>query len=98
MRHDIPFREDLNWKSAYSYREFLERAKGFISTEETRKLTHNEASHVNSPPNNNANQSFGRQNNKRGIDNNNDNADNAARRGQNHAPNPLEDLTSLLSL
>ncbi|GMN58451.1 hypothetical protein TIFTF001_027547 [Ficus carica] len=98
MRHDILFREDLNWKSAYSYQEFLERSKAFIKAEETRKLTHNEASHVNNLPNNNSNQSFGRQNNKRGRDNNNDNADNAARRRQNHSLNPLEDLTSMLSL
>ncbi|GMN47023.1 hypothetical protein TIFTF001_016200 [Ficus carica] len=68
-----------------------------INAEEIGRLTHNEASQVNNPPNNNADQSLGRQNNKRGIDDNNDNAENATRRGQNHSSNPPEVLTSMLS-
>ncbi|GMN65293.1 hypothetical protein TIFTF001_034352 [Ficus carica] len=96
IRHDIPFREDLNRNSAYSYQEFLKCARGFINTEETGRLAHNEALQVNNPPNNNADLSLRRHNNKRGRDDNN-NADNAAEKGQNKSSNPQEDLTSMLS-
>ncbi|GMN63529.1 hypothetical protein TIFTF001_032608 [Ficus carica] len=97
MRHVIPFREDLNRKSAYSYQEFLKNARGFITNEETKRLGSNEASQVNNPPNNNADQLFGRPNNKRARDDSSDNADNTAGRGQNHSSNPPKDLTSMLS-
>lgn len=62
IRHDIPFREDLNRKDAQSYQEFLECAGGFNNVEKTGKLARNKASQWKNPPNSNVDQSVGRQN------------------------------------
>ncbi|GMN36090.1 hypothetical protein TIFTF001_005754 [Ficus carica] len=40
MRHDIPFRDDLNQKPTKMYQEFLERAQGFINAKEAKSLAH----------------------------------------------------------
>lgn len=40
MRHDIPFRDDLNQKPTKTYQEFLERAQGIINAKEAKSLAH----------------------------------------------------------